>query len=102
MRSSRTSTTTGSTSSSALQRQDRYEFVDAWGSPFVYIHSSDYTNMKGVEQYVLPGQGGTNTVKVKPLTQEKTGKFFRPNGFQLFSLGPDGQPDTGDEVHFGK
>jgi hypothetical protein len=82
-----------------LETTQRLEVVDSWGNPFCYLHNRDYKDMSKVEQYVL-GDGQT-VVKVKPRTEEKTGKFFRAGSFQLFSFGPDGVPGTADDMHFG-
>lgn len=82
-----------------LRVDARYEYVDAWGNPLVYIHSRDYDDLEGLDKYLrLDGE----TVTVKPRTSGKTGQFYRQNEFQLFSLGPDGEPGTEDDIHFGE
>jgi prepilin-type N-terminal cleavage/methylation domain-containing protein len=93
--------TDGDTASSVigkLQKTDLFEYLDAWGNPFVYFSASDYKDATKVEQYVL---GNGQEVKVAPLTNEKSGEFQRLGSFQLFSLGPDGKPGTDDDVAYG-
>lgn len=75
-----------------------FEYLDTWGNPLVYISARDYKNMKGVEQYML---ANGSTVKVQPQTLAN-GEFARPDSFQLFSLGPDGEPGTDDDIKFGQ
>jgi prepilin-type N-terminal cleavage/methylation domain-containing protein len=82
--------------------RDLLEYVDAWGNPLVYVHSRDYKDMKAVERYVLGEEYGRAEVKVQPLRVEKTGEYFRPTTFQLFSMGPDGVPGTEDDIHYGR
>lgn len=74
-----------------------YEYMDPWGRPFVYIHSRDYKDMKKVERYKLPDG---SEVKVAPRTLANN-EFARATSFQLFSMGPDGEPGTDDDIHFG-
>lgn len=75
------------------------EFLDPWLNPFVYFRCTDYAAAADGVVYVL--RDGTK-VKAKPLRDRSTGGFFRPDSFQLFSMGPDGQPGTDDDIHFGK
>jgi prepilin-type N-terminal cleavage/methylation domain-containing protein len=82
-----------------LAKTDLFEYMDAWGRPLVYFASADYKDPSKAELYVL-GEGGEK-VKVHPLTNSKTGEYVRPDSFQLFSLGPDGQPGTDDDLMFG-
>jgi len=82
-----------------MAKSDLFEYVDAWGHPLVYFASADYKDPSKVELYVL-SEGGEK-VKVHPKINEKTGEFLRPDSFQLFSLGPDGKPDTDDDIIYG-
>ena len=82
-----------------LKKTDLFEYLDAWGNPFVYFSSTDYKDASKVEQYVL---GNGQEVKVAPLTNAKTGEFKQLGSFQLFSLGPDGKPGTEDDVLWGE
>jgi prepilin-type N-terminal cleavage/methylation domain-containing protein len=79
-----------------LQVTSLYEYVDAWGNPFVYFSSKDYKDVSKFESYVK--QDGVTIVKVAPVKSGKEGTFLQQNRYQLFSLGPDGEPDTGDEI----
>jgi prepilin-type N-terminal cleavage/methylation domain-containing protein len=74
-----------------------YEYMDPWNRPLVYIHSRDYKDMKKVERYKLPDG---SEIKVAPRTLPN-GEYVRATSFQLFSLGPDGEPGTDDDIHFG-
>ena len=80
-----------------LQVPDLYEYLDAYGNPIVYIRATEYKDMGKVEKYVLAD--GTE-VTVAPLKSGKTGQFVDSNRFQLFSMGPDGQPGTDDDQHW--
>jgi prepilin-type N-terminal cleavage/methylation domain-containing protein len=82
-----------------LAKPDLFEYIDAWGRPLVYFASADYKDPSKVELYVL-GDGGEK-IKIHPKTNEKTGEYIRPDSFQLFSLGPDGKPDTDDDIMYG-
>ena len=82
-----------------LEKTDLFEYLDAWGNPFVYFASADYKDPSKVEQYVL---GNKQEVKVAPLKNEKTGEFLRMGTYQLMSLGPDGKPGTDDDIIFGQ
>jgi len=82
-----------------LAKPDLFEYLDAWGRPFVYFASADYKDPSKVELYVL--EKGGEKIKVHPKMSEKSGEYVRPDSFQLFSLGPDGKPDTDDDIVFG-
>jgi prepilin-type N-terminal cleavage/methylation domain-containing protein len=80
-----------------LQVTDMFEYVDFWGNPFVYFSSKDYADVSAFESYVKAGDGST-AVKVKPHKSGKEGVFKEKNRFQLFSMGPDGEPNTPDDL----
>jgi prepilin-type N-terminal cleavage/methylation domain-containing protein len=82
-----------------LTKTDLFEYVDAWGHPFIYFAAADYKDPSKVEQYVLTPGG--EKVKVQPKTTEKSGEFMHPDSFQLFSVGPDGKPGTDDDIMYG-
>jgi prepilin-type N-terminal cleavage/methylation domain-containing protein len=88
-----------STTGTQLQKEDLFEYVDTWGNPIVYLSAADYKDVTRVEQYVL---GNGTAVKVVALKNETTGEYIRPDSFQLYSMGPDGQPGTDDDLVFGK
>jgi hypothetical protein len=77
-----------------LAKPDLYEFLDPYGNPYVYFHSSDYRDPKKVERYV---RGDGTEVKAKPKSKSN-GEFVNPTKFQLFSMGPDGEPNTDDDI----
>ena len=79
-----------------LQVTEMYEYVDAYGNPFVYFSAKDYKDVSKFEQYV---KGDTvSTVKAAPHKSGKEGTFLEQNRFQLFSMGPDGEPNTEDDI----
>jgi prepilin-type N-terminal cleavage/methylation domain-containing protein len=82
-----------------LEKADLFEYLDAWGNPFVYIAAADYKDATKVEQYVL---GNGQEIKVAPLKDEKSGEFLRMGSYQLMSIGPDAKPGTDDDIIFGK
>ncbi len=76
------------------------EIVDGWGNPLVYFHSSDY------KKYADSGQtysskafdtGEEMEVEARPW-QREDGTFYNPLTFQVYSMGPDGEPNTEDDV----
>ncbi|NUN51619.1 MAG: type II secretion system protein [Planctomycetaceae bacterium] len=82
------------------------EYLDAWQNPLVYIHNADYKDTKGCDQ-VKRADGTLVTVRPKKSTAAAGGGFKRPNSFQLFSLGPDGEQDPdeaeeGDDILYGE
>ncbi len=87
-----------STAGTKLAKSDLMEYLDAWGNPLVYFSSADYKDPSKVETYML---GTGEKIKVAPRKNEKTGEYVRPDSFQLFSMGPDGKPDTDDDIVFG-
>jgi prepilin-type N-terminal cleavage/methylation domain-containing protein len=80
-----------------LQVTELFEYVDDWGHPIVYIAGKDYKDVSKVSKYVLAN--GTE-VTVAPAKSEKTGQFRDAQRYQLFSIGPDGQPNTDDDLHW--
>jgi type II secretory pathway pseudopilin PulG len=70
------------------------EYVDIWGSPFVYIHSRDYG-----KKLKYQSEGG-EVFEVEARKSPKTGTYHAPTTFQLWSLGPDGinQNGEGDDI----
>ena len=76
------------------------EIVDGWGNPLVYFHSSQY------KRYADSGQtysskdynsGEEMDVEARPW-QREDGTFYNPLTFQVYSMGPDGEPNTEDDV----
>lgn len=74
-----------------------YEIVDDWGNPLVYFVNTDYARADASPpSYVL--QNG-DEVTPRPWKYEDEGRgFAEPRGIQIFSMGPDGVPNTEDDV----
>jgi prepilin-type N-terminal cleavage/methylation domain-containing protein len=73
------------------------EVVDAWGSPFVYFLHTDYPKAWESPPTYVNGRG--EDVYPKPWKYEDESRgFVEPLGFQLFSMGPDRQPNTEDDL----
>jgi prepilin-type N-terminal cleavage/methylation domain-containing protein len=78
-----------------------FEIKDAWGNPLVYINSQQYDEYtKNPPTYVFtdPTTDEPQRLPVKPWRSEKTGAFEQARSYQLFSVGPDGQPNTEDDL----
>ena len=76
-----------------------YEIVDAWGNPLIYFENADYAKYEDSGISIIRGdeEGEGEEVEVFPWKREN-GAFINPNGFQVFSLGPDFEPNTADDV----
>lgn len=74
------------------------EYIDAWGNPFVYIHNRDFKKMDRLDGYMT---GDKREVKVAPRKTE-LGEYEGAASFQLFSMGPDGEPGTEDDIAYGQ
>jgi hypothetical protein len=74
-----------------------YEVVDGWGNPLVYFVHDEYEHaFAHPPTYVLAD--GTR-VRPRPWSSAKgPPHFMEPNGFQLFSMGEDGEPNTNDDI----
>ena len=72
------------------------ELKDEWDNPLVYIEAATYASAAkdgGVQ--VLTAEG--DMVRAMPY-QNEDGSFVAPSSFQLFSIGPDMEPNTEDDV----
>ena len=80
-----------------LGRQDRdlWELVDKWGTPVAYFHHRDYDRVEVRNLGRIRGE--VNTIKAKPW-KDARGRWYRRNGFQIISAGPDGEFNTDDDV----
>jgi prepilin-type N-terminal cleavage/methylation domain-containing protein len=67
-----------------------YEYVDLWGSPYVYIHNRDYG-----KKLTYNNRHG-NTVQVTAVKSEKLGAYQAATSFQIWSFGPNGLNENGD------
>ncbi|HVR75539.1 MAG TPA: type II secretion system protein [Planctomycetota bacterium] len=66
------------------------EYVDFWGSPFIYIHSRDYG-----KKFKYQGEEGA-VFEVEARKSPATGTYYAPTTFQLWSLGADTTNQNGD------
>ncbi len=75
------------------------EILDGYGNPFVYFHREDYERaaQAGVSLRVKDPDGQVSEVQAYPYRTAE-GNFVNPTSFQLYSLGPDGQPNTEDDI----
>lgn len=73
-----------------------FEYVDFFGTPFVYLHHNDYRNPpKSLTRYKFDPAGSGKTYK--PVKGVGT-SWAMPDKFQLVSVGPDGVPGTPDDI----
>jgi prepilin-type N-terminal cleavage/methylation domain-containing protein len=70
------------------------EIRDAWDSPLVYFLEGDYASAEKDPPIYVNGQG--EAVSPKPY-RSSSGGFAQPGGYQIYSMGPDGQPNTADD-----
>ena len=75
-----------------LGTNEAFEAMDPWGFPLVYIHHRDYG-----KKFKIRSDDG-ETVNVKAQKSKKLKNFHKRRSYQLFSLGPDGQPGTDDDI----
>jgi prepilin-type N-terminal cleavage/methylation domain-containing protein len=75
---------------------DLFELKDGWGNPIVYFVEPDYAeaDRAGNQPTYVNGQG--EAVNPRPHRAE-SGAFAQPASYQLFSMGPDGIPNTEDD-----
>jgi len=78
------------------RKRDLWELVDAWGTPLAYFHHRDYDIVERRNLGRIDGFDGI--IKAKPYKNPKTGAWYRRNGFQLISAGPDEVFNTEDDV----
>lgn len=72
-----------------------WEIKDPWDNPLVYFTDADYKDAdKNPPTYVT---GAGEAVTPKPW-KTSSGTFAQANGFQLYSMGADGLPNTDDDV----
>ena len=81
---------------------DLNEWKDAWGNPFVYLTDADYA--KSDKEPILYRQGSapegeaTEDVPVHAWKLAAGPGYAQPGRYQLFSMGPDGIPNTEDDI----
>lgn len=85
-----------------LDRKERLEVVDSWGTPFAYFTGHIGSEYSGKQVVVLPplGEetGSSDEVSVRPRRDASTGNYYYPRGFQLISAGADKTFDTEDDI----
>jgi type II secretory pathway pseudopilin PulG len=73
-----------------------FELADSWGNPCAYFHRRSYGE---IQVYRLEdADGAVEEQQVEAVKDAKTGTYRRPEGYQLFSAGPDGRFATEDDV----
>jgi prepilin-type N-terminal cleavage/methylation domain-containing protein len=85
-----------------FESAELFELADRWGNPIAYIHHKNYARD---ELYVTqsPETGEEITSTVRAVKNEKTGRYYEPQGFQLISAGPDGKFGSDDDItNFGR
>lgn len=73
-----------------------WEIKDAYEHPLVYIDNRSYHETTKTPLRYMNGNG--DTFDVVAWRNEETGQFEQPQSFQLFSVGPDGEPNTEDDL----
>jgi prepilin-type N-terminal cleavage/methylation domain-containing protein len=73
-----------------------YEVQDGWGNPLVYFVESEYATAEKDPPVYLT-KGGEASVYPKPYRSASGAGFAQPNAYQIYSMGPDGLPNTEDD-----
>lgn len=76
-----------------LDRLDKVEVIDAWGTPLAYF-SSQSGGYERAQRIV--DQDGVE-VKARAVKNPRTGKYHAPGKYQIISAGPDGVFGENDE-----
>jgi prepilin-type N-terminal cleavage/methylation domain-containing protein len=90
---------TGNTDEDSLDKEaargrDLVEVVDGYGNPLVYFPNTEYAAAdQNPPTYVL----GDGTV-VTPRPWRVEGGFAMTSSVQVYSMGPDGEPNTDDDI----
>jgi prepilin-type N-terminal cleavage/methylation domain-containing protein len=75
------------------------EILDGWGNPLVYFPNDDYGKAAESGPEYLAQDRDENLFPVHPQPwRNDDGTFVNPSSFQLYSMGPDGEPNTDDDV----
>lgn len=78
-----------------------YEIMDAWGNPLIYFVNDDYAKIGDGGQMIMYGPesehdpGGEITAMP---WKDANGRYINSETFQIFSMGPDGEPNTDDDI----
>lgn len=65
------------------------EYLDPWGNPYIYFDNTVYMDST-VHTYTVR----RGNIQARPL-RDDDGNYYEPAGFQLWSLGPNGENDEG-------
>jgi prepilin-type N-terminal cleavage/methylation domain-containing protein len=83
----------------AINKYDKSELMeikDAFGNPLIYFHRDDY--VRAFEGGGVPFQNSMgDDFSAMPFKRED-GTFYNPSSFQIYSAGPDGEPNTDDDI----
>ena len=75
------------------------EVLDGWGNPLVYFHRDDYGKYAEGGASYMSMDIEQELLDVEPMPwRNEDGTFVNPSTFQLFSMGPDGEPNTDDDI----
>lgn len=80
-----------------LDRSSKVEVVDAWGTPFAYIHNRNYAKVQTILGFSDDGLGG-ESMRVRACKNPNSSGYLNPRKFQLISAGKDKVFDTGDDL----
>lgn len=83
-----------------LQRRDKVEVVDAWGTPFAYFSAKVGKAYQGTQVTVGRVVEGAQPLETtaRPWKNPDTGAWLNPRKFQLVSAGPDLVFNTEDDI----
>jgi prepilin-type N-terminal cleavage/methylation domain-containing protein len=79
------------------QGADLIEALDDWGRPLVYLLFTDYAKAFESPPTYMDANGNVFEPRPWKHSDESRG-FAEANGFQIFSVGPDGEPNTADDI----
>ena len=80
---------------------DLLEIFDAWGNPLIYFVNDDYDKYGESGRMVMLGpeseHGPGDEISATPW-RDADGRYINSETFQIFSMGPDGEPNTEDDI----
>lgn len=79
-----------------------YEILDAWGNPLVYFSNDEYADHGDEGRMIALGQDAEagspgDELSARPWRDEN-GRYLNAETFQVYSMGPDGEPNTDDDI----
>lgn len=78
-----------------------FEIVDGYGNPLIYFTDADYRDAEKSPPTYICGDDAPHAgeaVYPKPWRNEAGGAFAQAGGYQLYSMGEDGEPNTEDDI----